>query len=65
MGNDDCTIGAELRARVGGHDEKFHANEGEHERMWEAIDKLRNRPPVWATGVISLLTFLCGVLLKF
>lgn len=28
--------------------------------QWEAIKKIQNRPPVWATAVISLLTFLLG-----
>jgi hypothetical protein len=29
--------------------------------QWEAIKKIQNRPPVWATVVISLLTFLLGI----
>lgn len=28
--------------------------------QWDTINQLRNRPPVWATAVISLLTFLLG-----
>lgn len=29
-------------------------------RQWDAIEKLQNRLPVWATVIISLLTFLLG-----
>ena len=29
-------------------------------RQWEILEKLQNRLPVWATMVISLLTFLLG-----
>jgi len=37
----------------------------ENEKQWSAIDKLRNRPPVWATAVISLLTFLLGCTITY
>ena len=30
------------------------------ERQWAAIEKLQNRLPVWATLLISLLTFFLG-----
>lgn len=33
--------------------------------QWEAIKKIQNRPPVWATAVISLLTFLFGCSLTY
>lgn len=33
--------------------------------QWSAIDKLRNRPPVWATVVISVLMFALGFTLSF
>ena len=36
-----------------------HLEKSEDEQ-WEAINKLRNRPPLWTTAVISLLTFLLG-----
>ncbi|MBN1807186.1 MAG: hypothetical protein JW837_18210 [Sedimentisphaerales bacterium] len=32
--------------------------------QWEAIKKIQNRLPVWATAVISLLTFLLGCSLR-
>ena len=30
------------------------------ENQWKAINKLQNRLPIWATTVISVLTFLLG-----
>ena len=30
------------------------------ERQWEAIERLQNRLPVWATLVFSILTFAIG-----
>lgn len=29
-------------------------------KQWIAIEKIQTRPPIWATAVISLLTFLLG-----
>lgn len=49
----ECRAGVDHRRRI-------MSLETSDERLWEAIDKLRNRPPVWATAVISLLTFLLG-----
>lgn len=37
-------------------DEHVKNNEDDHKEMWAAINNLRNRLPVWATVVISLLT---------
>lgn len=34
--------------------------ENDTKQQWTAINQLRNRLPVWATIVISLLTFLLG-----
>jgi len=33
--------------------------------LWEAVKKIQARPPVWATAVISLLTFLLGCSLTY
>jgi hypothetical protein len=30
-------------------------------KQWEVIEKLQTRLPLWATGVISALTFLLGL----
>lgn len=65
MPNGECTVGAELRARVVGHDLTLRQNTEEHQELWEAVEKLRNRPPIWATTVISLLSFACGALLTY
>jgi len=43
-----------------GIDERLSMLEGETEKKWKVLDQLRNRLPVWATIVISLLTFLLG-----
>ena len=29
-------------------------------KQWQVLDKLQNRLPLWATTVISILTFLLG-----
>lgn len=34
----------------------------EHIRMWEAIEHLRYRPPVWATLVMMALSGIVGML---
>jgi len=54
--SDECTICSGIQA-----DLRFVKEE--NGKQWLAIDALRNRLPVWATAVISLMTFLCGVLL--
>jgi len=56
MSNGECAVGAGLKRDVAG----LHESD---ERQWTAIDQLRNRLPLWATTVISLLTFCVGVLL--
>ena len=38
--------------------------ETDREELWAAIDRLRNRLPVWATAVISVLTFLVGFMAR-
>ena len=43
-----------------GIDERISKVETETEKQWKVLDQLRNRLPVWATIVISLLTFLLG-----
>jgi len=43
-----------------GIDERITKVEAETEKQWKVLDQLRNRLPVWATLVISLLTFLLG-----
>ena len=34
-------------------------------RQWEVIDKIQNRPPLWATTIMSFMTFLLGCSLTY
>lgn len=43
-----------------GIDQRLMGLENDTKDQWTAINQLRNRLPVWATIVISLLTFLLG-----
>ena len=43
-----------------GIEQKLKNLENDTKEQWTAINQLRNRLPVWATLVISLLTFLLG-----
>ena len=47
------------------HEERLGRLEKETEDQWAVINKLRDRLPVWATVVISLLTFLLGCALTY
>ena len=49
----------------GEHTEAIATLKKESEAQWTAIDKLRNRPPIWATAVISILTFALGFTLNY
>lgn len=55
-GQEDCTVCSGLQADI------VTLKESDRDQ-WTAINALRNRLPLWATGVISLLTFICGGLL--
>jgi len=39
-----------------GHNSRLVSLETSDNRQWAAIDKLQNRPPVWATVVIAVLS---------
>ncbi|MEW6171850.1 MAG: hypothetical protein AB1510_02105 [Bacillota bacterium] len=49
------------------YDKHAGENREDFERVWQAIDRLTNRPPVWCTVVIGVLCGLSGLLagLKF
>lgn len=53
-----CSAGIDHRRRI------IELEESDR-NQWEAIEKLRNRLPVWATVIISLLTFLLGCSLTY
>ncbi len=47
-------------SRIGINETKIDILEDSNEKQWQAIDELKKRLPVWATTVISLLTFFLG-----
>ncbi len=51
--------------RIGINETEVIALKESDEKQWQAITKLQNRPPIWATAVISLLTFLLGCSLTY
>ena len=48
-----------------GFDSRIEALEHDRGEQWDAIDKLRNRPPVWASAIISILMFALGASLTY
>lgn len=48
-----------------GIEERISKVEIDTEKQWKILDQLRNRLPVWATIVISLLTFLLGASITY
>ncbi len=49
-----------VEERIGVNEEAIETLKASDERQWQAIEKLQNRLPLWATMIISLLTFLLG-----
>lgn len=47
-------------AMVAGHSEAIKTLKDSDEKQWMAIEKLQNRLPLWATTLISILTFGIG-----
>lgn len=43
-----------------GFESRMETLENSDVRQWDAIERLQNRLPVWATLFISFLTFLLG-----
>lgn len=60
-----CLGHAGFNARISGLEKDFSKHDDNNNRtngeMWAAINGVRNRPPVWATAVIALLTGLLGL----
>ncbi len=48
----------------GEHSKAIEILEKETVAQWAAIEKLRNRLPVWATMLIATLTFSLGFMIK-
>lgn len=53
------------KTKCGVHDEAIANLKQDVASQWEAIDKLRNRLPVWATVLIATLTFTLGFTLNY
>jgi len=49
-----------LDVTVATHTEAIKTLKDSEEKIWDAIEKLQSRLPVWATMVFSLLTFAIG-----
>jgi len=64
----NCGVGIDNRRRIivleKSQDDQWSALEHLRAHTDEAMDKLRNRLPVWATLVMSILTGIVGVLLS-
>ena len=52
---DDCTTGATHTADIKALQDRVDRHDDDEVRMWEAIDKLRNRLPLWATITLGAL----------
>lgn len=62
MGNSDCVVGARNEEAIRALQKKDEELAGVDEQLWQAVNALRNRPPVWCTAAISFLSFLAGLL---
>ena len=51
---------ANTEAIVASHEEAIETLKESDKMQWEAIQKLQDRLPVWATLVFSILTFTIG-----
>jgi len=63
--NGFCREHSGVVSRVQGLEKTVAHNETETwaaiEKLRDAVNTIRNRPPAWVTAVISLLTFLLGI----
>ena len=39
-----------------------HESKAQTVELWIAVKAIQNRPPVWATALMSFLTFVVGIL---
>ncbi len=51
--------------RIGINETEIETLKESDTKQWSAIEKLRNRLPIWATTIISLLTFFIGCLITY
>ena len=55
---EQCVLGATNKTRILGL-------EVDTNKQWLAIEEIKKRPPVWATAIISVLSFLLGCSLTY
>lgn len=64
----DCSVGKVLIERTNTLSNRFEKHESDQKeelvRVRDAIDSIRNRPPIWVTFFISTLTLICGYCIK-
>ena len=53
----------EISVRVDDHDRRLNKHEKVHSDLWDSIDSIKNRLPIWATMLIAILTAAVGALL--
>lgn len=60
-----CNAGIDTRRRVQNLEMQMQStiarNQAEHDSLWQSINAIQNRPPVWCTALIALLTALAAV----
>jgi len=52
-----------IEVRVGHVEDKLEKHEEVHLRLYDAIDALKQRPPVWVMLALASVTTICGWLL--
>ena len=58
--NEETAIGVRMK-----HAEiRLDKHEDVHQRLYDGLDRIQKRPPVWATAVIGVLLAICGWLLS-
>jgi hypothetical protein len=45
----------QLTQQVTDHERRLGKNDEEHKDMWDTINAIRNRPPVWCTVVLGII----------
>lgn len=53
-----------LTQKVDDHERRLNGHDEENDKMWETINAIRNRPPVWCTVVIGILLAALGYLAR-
>ena len=51
--------------RIGINETEIESLKDSDVRQWALIEKIQNRPPLWATTIMSFMTFLLGCSLTY